>query len=146
RGLPQRSPSEKQLRRGCVGVRVRRRTLQGSRERPRGSMTALVRLARAGGAAVLLLALGTAAVSGVVPWYVLALGACALVGGFWRPAQALPWVLVAVPWGERLAAVPVRASELVLWAFLAGLCLRLTGRPVPAAPWARRVAVPALLF
>jgi len=109
-------------------------------------MTALVRLARAGGAAVLLLALGTAAVSGVVPWYVLALGACALVGGFWRPAQALPWVLVAVPWGERLAAVPVRASELVLWAFLAGLCLRLTERPVPAAPWVRRVAVPALLF
>src|SRR6187551_1367003 len=129
-----------------MGLRIRRRTPQGSRRQSRGSMTALVRLARASGAAVLLLALGTAAVSNVVPWYVLALGACALVGGLWRPAQALPWVLVAVPWGERLAAVPVRASELMLWAFLAGLCLRLTERPAPAAPWVRRVAAPALLF
>jgi len=109
-------------------------------------MTVLVRLARASGAAVLLLALGTAAASHVVPWHVLALGACALVGGFWRPAQALPWVLAVVPWGERLAPVPVRASEFVLWAFLAGLCLRLTERPAPAAPWVRRLAVPALLF
>ena len=112
----------------------------------RGSMTVLVRLARASGAAVLLLALGTAAASHVVPWHVLALGACALVGGFWRPAQALPWVLAVVPWGERLAPVPVRASEFVLWAFLAGLCLRLAERPAPASPWVRRLAVPALLF
>jgi O-antigen ligase len=95
---------------------------------------------------VLLLALGTAAASHVVPWYVLVLGACAFVGGLWRPAHALAWVLVVVPWGERLAAVPVRVSELVLWAFLAGLSLRLTERPLPASPWMRRVAVPALLF
>lgn len=109
------------------------------------SMTAVVRLARAIGAAVLLLALGTAAASPAVPWPALAIGVCALLGGAWRPGLALPLVLAVVPWGERLAAVPVRASELVLWAFVAGWCLRLTEGPV-SGPRLRRAAVPALLF
>jgi O-antigen ligase len=109
-------------------------------------MTWLVRVARAGGAAVLLVALGTAVASRVVPWPVLVLGAGALVGGLWRPALALPWVLAAMPWGERLAPVPVRASELVMWAFWAGLCLRVTEPRLPASAFWRRLAWPALLF
>jgi len=88
--------------------------------------TATARVARVGCAAALLYALGTAAATGIVPWPVLVLASAALVGGAWFPLTALPWVLAIVPWGERLAAVPVRASEAVLWAFVAGWCLRIT--------------------
>ncbi len=95
---------------------------------------------------MLLLALGTAAASHMVPWPVLVLGLCALAGGLWHPARALPWVLAVVPWGERLAHVPVRASELVLWAFFAGLCLRITEPRAPSSGRLHRAALPALVF
>lgn len=107
--------------------------------------TATARLARVGCAAALLYALGTAAASDIVPWPVLALVVAALVGGMWRPLEAWPWVLAVVPWGERLAAVPVRGSEAVVWAFVAGWCLRVTeARPAAAAD--RALARPVLLF
>jgi len=108
-------------------------------------VTATASVARVGCAAALLYALGTAAASGIVPWPVLVLAAAALVGGAWRPVAALPFVLAVVPWGERLAAVPVRGSEAVLWAFVAGWCLRV-GESRPDTVQDRGLARPVLMF
>jgi O-antigen ligase len=107
--------------------------------------TATPRVARVCCAAALLYALGTAAATGIVPWPVLMLAAAALVGGAWRPVAALPVVLAVVPWGERLAAVPVRGSEAVLWAFVAGWCLRVN-ESRPDAAQDRGLARPVLVF
>jgi hypothetical protein len=67
RGLSQTTSTEERLRTGAWACGFDAEPAGVLRAQSRGSMTVLVRLARASGAAVLLLALGTAAASHVVP-------------------------------------------------------------------------------
>jgi putative inorganic carbon (hco3(-)) transporter len=108
--------------------------------------------ARFAAAVVLLVASYAAAVSAVVPWWMTALAAGILVVAVWRPPLALVAAVAVAPWGERLAAVPVRATEILLFAFFAGWALSLRSgtrlRPVrfeapllPAVAFAVAVAI-----
>jgi O-antigen ligase len=105
--------------------------------------TAVARLAAA---IVLLVALAGAVASPACPWWVSALVVGVLGLALWRPEVSLVAVVTLAPWGERLAGVPVRATEAFLFAFLAGWALRLRGRSQPA-PWPGGSALgPALAF
>jgi len=84
---------------------------------------------RAAVAAALLALLAPTVTSPVVPWWLTALAAGVLGAALWRPAFAILPVVALAPLGERLAAVPVRATEILLFAFFAGWALRLRDRP-----------------
>jgi len=81
------------------------------------------RALRIAGAVWLLQALVTAVLSPIVPWWLSAFAGVIFVGALVRPGWALPALLAVVPWGARVAEVPIRASELVTCAFLAGAWL-----------------------
>jgi O-antigen ligase len=101
---------------------------------------------RAAVAAALLALLAPTVTSPVVPWWLTALAAGVLGTALWRPAFAILLVVALAPLGERLGAVPVRATEILLLAFFAGWALRLRDRPrVEPAPLAAALA-PALAF
>jgi hypothetical protein len=99
----------------------------------------LVRLARAGGAAVLLLALGTAAASHAVR-NALAIGAG--VRKDFGVRQALPGA-DRVPWGEAWRS---RESQRVRVVGVPGWLCRASRNGPARSPWVCRVAVPALVF
>jgi O-antigen ligase len=64
----------------------------------------------------------------------------------WRPPVSLLAVVWLAPWGERLAAVPVRATEILLFAFLAGWAVRFR-KPATRDAWRHGgVVAPALAF
>ncbi len=85
-------------------------------------------------AAALLALLAPTITSPVVPWWLTALAAGVLGTALWRPAFAILIVVALAPMGERLATVPVRATEILLVAFFVGWALRLRERP-HAEPW-----------
>jgi O-antigen ligase len=104
--------------------------------------------ARLAGAAVLLSALYGSAASPTSPWWVTTLAAGVFLLALWRPPASLVVVVWLSPWGERLAPVPVRATEVLLFAFFAGWALRVRPRPQPqpgVGPIAGLVR-PALVF
>ena len=108
-------------------------------------LRAAVLAARVAIAGVLLVALYTAVASRIVPWWMTALTATVFGLGLWRPPVALLVVVSLIPWAERLAAVPVRAAEMLLCAFFAGWALRFARRG--GGVWRRDAGVtPALAF
>ena len=64
----------------------------------------------------------------------------------WRPPVALLAVVWLAPWGERLAAVPVRAAEILVCAFLAGWALRFRRQAPRGGLRLDGVVGPALAF
>lgn len=95
---------------------------------------------------------------GTLAWcVVLALGspelprACAIaaIAAFaltaWRPDAGLLLLTGVAPAGALLASAPIRATELLAWAFLSGWLLRLW-RPLCEAGWPRGIVMPACLF
>lgn len=94
----------------------------------------IVSLTRVATAAVLLVALHGAVTSRAMPWWVTALTAAVFGLALWRPGISLITVVSLAPWGERLAAVPVRAAEMLLVAFLAGWAIRLRPRAAAREP------------
>jgi O-antigen ligase len=81
---------------------------------------------------------------GVTAWAAASALAVAAVTA-WRPAAGLATTAALVPAGLLLSARPSSAAELVAWSFLAAWLLTVW-RPLRAAPLARRVAVPAVLY
>ena len=63
----------------------------------------------------------------------------------WRPGAGLLLVAALAPAGTLLAPAPVRATELLAWALLAGWLLRVW-RPLSPAPWPAAVTFPAALY
>lgn len=110
--------------------------------------------ARVLGAAAIVFAIGTAARSPEMPIWLTAISLASFAAAAWRPASSLPFVIAVAPFGAWLAAVPVRATEAILCAFLAGWLLRLReplvarpdGRHEPAQRVPRTVLAPALAF
>ena len=101
---------------------------------------------RAAVAAALLALLAPTVTSPVVPWWLTALAAGVLGAALWRPAFAILPVVALAPLGERLGAVPVRATEILLFAFFAGWALRLRDRPRVEPVRLAAVLAPALAF
>jgi O-antigen ligase len=89
---------------------------------------------------------GTAALSPLVPWWLTAGAAGLLATAVWRPEWALFALLAAAPWGARLADVPVRATEYLCVAFLAGRLLRLDKPLGLSSRGARAAAWPAFAY
>ena len=103
-------------------------------------------LARLAGAIVLLVALFTTVTSPDTPWWVTVLTGLVFGLALWRPPVSLLAVIWLAPWGERLAAVPVRAIEILLFAFLAGWAMRFR-KPATRDAWQHEgVLAPALAF
>lgn len=101
---------------------------------------------RAAVAAALLALLAPTITSPFVPWWLTALAAGVLGAALWRPAFAILLAVALAPLGERLGAVPVRATEILLFAFFAGWALRLRDRPRVEPMRHAGVLAPALAF
>lgn len=80
-----------------------------------------------------------------LPHFAAALAAAVFGATLWRPDIGLVAVIALTPAGLMLASPPVRAAELMTWAFLAGWLLRVW-QPLAADGWPRDVAGPALLY
>lgn len=112
-------------------------------------MTARLLVARAArllAASALLLVVVTAAQSPVMPvWLTAAAGALFALTA-WRPDVALLVLVASVPWGARMAGVPVRASEALCVAFLAGWLVSVWRPAIGRWAGLRPVALPACLY
>lgn len=102
--------------------------------------------ARVSAAAVLLVACGTAAASPVMPVWLSVCAATLLVVALVRPQWALLALVALAPWGARMADVPVRATEYLAFACVAGWLLRVDRRLVSirSNDWLR--VVPGVLY
>ena len=81
---------------------------------------------------------------GMTAWAAASAVAVAAVTA-WHPAAGLATTGALVPAGLLLSPPPASAAELLAWSFLAAWLLAVW-RPLRAAPLARGVAVPALLY
>jgi hypothetical protein len=84
-------------------------------------------------------------VSTVVPLWLAVAALCLFVGALLRPNWALLVFLLLAPWGARMAGVPVRATELLGFACLAGRLLRVDRSLDEDGSW-RGAVVPAALY
>ncbi len=81
-----------------------------------------------------------------MPWWLSAAAGVVLALSLWRPEWALLVVLAAAPWGARLAGVPIRATEYLALAFLAGWLVRVDKSMQWSGASARAAALPAALY
>lgn len=87
-----------------------------------------------------------AAAAPVMPLWLSALVATVFVLATWRPALSFALAVALAPFGALLAAVPVRATEAILYAFFAAWLLRVQQPLDPGRRTPRAIYRPALLF
>lgn len=118
----------------------------GRRRVGRAAARGAALIGRAAGAAVLIAMLGTAAASPVMPVWIGAVAAIVLGLAAWTPALSFPLVVALAPFGALFAAVPIRATEMLVYAFFAGWLLRLRQPLDPADRRHGTIYWPALGF